>query len=480
MRHGSAGQVFTEGATQDARAAGPGAVDKLQRVRNTVRQALYPAMSAAGSRQPPPTPPGQQAAPPPVVNQAQEEAWDRLAAAEEGYAEQVARERSTSVRALLDGRTTSAQIRQRLLRPVAYHQAMRLRADIDRTSRDYAVAQDAYLATFPDPGEQVREKFSAMENLEQRVLELQVGQTRSAVDAQGNAVQSRLDRTRTWMAGLWLRGGTATRAATVILPAAVVGLGAGVTMAYVERPLLSTAVGIGALVVGRLFGSGTANTVNWYKPAVAQERDRLEAASAERIRQSREAYNVWLGQTAGNHDPAQINAVGVHQAGSSAEVQRNYYWLRFGERTGMIAAGLCYAAGHIITSSLLALAGAAQRNTEYGQATQTVSSHPSPTATATQGAPAPTPAPIPPQPANLTTEYPWDAVVQYNTAHHLPTTPGGIWATLRHMAQLYNQTHPGARYEYVLQPNGTYWLEDDGQPLSWSQTGAFNTFLWGR
>jgi len=281
------------------------------------------------------------------------------------------------------------------------------------------------------------------------------------------------------LARWWLEGSRSRRiilgGGTIVLPAAVVGLGVGAVVATLGLPTLAVVgVGFGITFAGRQIGGSVAKSVNRHRAATATGKRLLAERSRERITQFANHYQR-PAITKQNLLLPEWNDISVlYEERTQEEQAENARRLKTGRMLGSLAAGGGFLVGSVAAHAVQA-AHLAHVSGQHVSAATTIQIQHAPTAaTAPQLPPAPH---IPPAPHGLTHMYPWDAATQWNQAHHLSGSSGNVWKTLHHAAAAYNQAH-GTHFGYVLHANGTYWLQNGAQQLTASQHASFNTFLW--
>ena len=390
-----------------------------------------------------------------------------LAAATNRYAQIVARQRQTHAGALLEGNQGWRAV-QRIFSPILYRQAERDRAQAAQARAEYQARLDDYAAaTAITAGGRAQVKLNAAQDFESQVIRLQAANTWP--NAQQQTVHNWADKLRINAARIWLSEGKAGRIALVAVPAGVFGLGVGALSATVALPALAVgAAGLATVFGGRLIGEQIAITVNRSAVATTQGYEEITRWAGDRVMElvTQHSPHQRSRPPSDNFDVTELYENGTREA-----ERRNAQRARLAQAIGATAAGLGFGLGHAAVSI-----NSLQQAPTTSPHAPTPTVHGPPTPSTTPNTP-PTPT-VPPPPANLTHVYPWNAAAQWNTAHHLSTSPGSVWNTLHNAAAQWNLTHPGAHYRYVLHPNGTYWLQNGAQQLTSWQMGNFNTFLW--
>ena len=393
-----------------------------------------------------------------------------LAEAEDIYARATAVRRSSELATLVEGGRWRQRF-QRVLHPWAFRRALTEYQENERGREAYKTALHNYLGvlglqSIPQSWE-VEERAKQGAQFETRVLEHQMELSQPA---RGHPLQF-------WLAEHWMEWGKSRRAAVVAAPALFLGLGAGAVTAFLGLPVVVLAgAGIGTAAAGRYMGGRIAKAVNRHRAATDKGYEQLYNNASARIARYRGYY---LGEAVerpeDGSDWADITA--VYEAGTRQAAQENARRFHAAQALGGIAAGAGFAAANLAMHApqfAQAMAQAHTQSTHHAGQAVTAGEHIAGLHTNSVQVPHSV---VPHPPAGLAHEYPWTAATQWNSAHHIVTTPDKVWSTLHHAAAAYNQSH-GTNFGYVLHSNGTWWLQNGAQQLTSDQLASFNTYLW--
>lgn len=402
---------------------------------------------------------------------------DYLRAKREAYALLTAKRRSSGRDDLLEGPRFTLFMK-RIFSPLEYRKAKAEQPQVAQARAEYKQAVEDYIAAIPgNETRKVRTKLSQMLLFERNVLHYQQELTYSGRDPNGQRERTRWDYTMLERARDWRINKQPQRRRGTILGAGgfAVGLVSGFLVPF-SVPLMFGGTVAGA-IGGAALGKREANEVNRYWPATEPGRAEIQGRVAEKLR------NVF----GYNRGMKKVDLPVQHEAIMGADTTVAHEELthtaaadnasrsrRAAVYAGAILGGT-FLAGNFGGSLIKGLIESASSGVNtLPQPTSTPTPTPSPTHAPT---PTPTPNTVPTPPAGLGQEFPWDAAMQYNVAHHLSTTPSGVWNTLHNAATQYNQVH-GTNFDYVLQPNGKFWLENGTRQITQTQLADFNQFLW--
>lgn len=387
----------------------------------------------------------------------------------DGYARLVAKQRSTHLDAMLDGRRVW-QVAKQVLSPLSYRRAEQLRVRTAAARATYKTSLDNYVdAVGGSDQDKIRTKLEAMAAFERRVVECQIEATHFAPQVQpGMRGPNRADQTRRRITQFWLTHRRLPKAAVVAVPAAAVGLGIGaLVFAWGLPAIATTGAGIAAAYAGRSIGGGIASTVNQYK--IATPIGYQEAADGAERRKLAFAQQYTALKLAGHSvSVSDADVTTAYEQGTKLAAHNNARRRGLAQLVGGLAAAAGFGAGGFT---------AEQAREAFSQAHNVSPSAIEPTPTPAQTAPPPphtpppTPTPTPPRPpveCINPNQYPW------SVAHDL--SPGHEWEVIRHAINQYNacfHTH----MHLVTQPNGKVWLENGAQALDAAQQRKFNIFM---
>lgn len=408
-------------------------------------------------------------------------ALENLQAKREAYASITADRRSSGREALLEGRRLALFARKWLLNPREYRRAESDQRANEQARTEYKQALDSYMALAPgDETKKVRAKLGQMLLFERSVLRHQQRLTYTREDQNGQPARTRWEEIRLALARRWRETGTPQRLGVTAL--AGVGLGLGLWASAATAPLwVPIFVGgtIATAAAGGTISGQAANEVNRFWPGTEPGAAEIRARVAEKLRDVF-GYNRGMKKSdlPVRHEMIRdANATDTHEQLTAVAINDNAARTRHARRTGAFVTGGAFFVADGVASLI-------RSATEYTSTGPNISPNqttvPSPTHNPT---PTPSPPPttppntVPVPPANLAHEFPWDAATQYNVAHHLATTPNSVWDTLHNAATQYNHSH-GTNLDYVLHPNGKYWLEDGMRQIPSSRLADFNNFLW--
>lgn len=405
----------------------------------------------------------------------------RFRVAQEHYSDALATRRSSGIDNLAEGNRLR-RTRNLLLSLIDTIRATGARRRSEQARHEYENALDEYMGNLAlRDVVKDRGKVRLMSLFERKVMESQTRQAGATRDANSKLLYP--DTRDTRRAEDWLDSDQRYKVGWIVWPGVAVGGLGGIVggAATASTGVIPTAVigGVGTVVAaagGAAWGGHLARRANRGQAATEEGHKELDRDTEDRIRQIKSHFTG-----TGKDDLKDSKKITArYEQKTDLEHQNEHRTVR-AKQIGAIAAGGTFLALFVSAKLVEAVArNIAQYGSVHNQAPAAQQAASTPTTGGNGGStPATTGGSLntPPLPANITHTYPWNVAAQYNAAHHLSTSPSTIWDTLHHAADLYNQTHPGAHYHYVL--HGTkYWLQNSAQTPTWAVNADFNKFLW--